>query len=358
VGDAHYRLEVDIAGDQVTGFSRSFKLPEEWERAQEGRNLVNNFLMGVAILTLLALVAAALVVLVNLIRSGQMLWKRSAKWGAFIGVLGFLGALNDLPLAWRAYDTSMPLAVWKLEVAVSVVVVPIVQGLLAWLLLGSAASLYPDAWKLFSGAARRVWRRDAAVALVLSLAAGAGLARIDALLTSIFHAYVPIKEELFPSIFSTPWPAAGVFLSALSRSLTFAAVAGLALFIIRTGWKRRAWWLWLGLVLVLISLGPSHAHALAAFGADWVMSLLPLLMAALVVGLLLRNNILAYVVVIFGLQVADPLVQLFSQHNGFFFKNAVALALLTALVLFWAFWTPGGDEVAAGPQPSVTVSGG
>ena len=33
VGDAHYRLEVDIAGDQVVGFSRSFKLPEEWERA-------------------------------------------------------------------------------------------------------------------------------------------------------------------------------------------------------------------------------------------------------------------------------------------------------------------------------------
>ena len=38
VGDAHYRLEVDIAGDQVVGFSRSFKLPEEWERAQEAQH--------------------------------------------------------------------------------------------------------------------------------------------------------------------------------------------------------------------------------------------------------------------------------------------------------------------------------
>ncbi len=39
VGDAHYRLEVDIAGDQVVGFSRSFKLPEEWERAQEANTI-------------------------------------------------------------------------------------------------------------------------------------------------------------------------------------------------------------------------------------------------------------------------------------------------------------------------------
>ena len=49
VGDAHYRLEVDIAGDQVVGFSRSFKLPEEWERAQEAQHSVNNILMGVSV---------------------------------------------------------------------------------------------------------------------------------------------------------------------------------------------------------------------------------------------------------------------------------------------------------------------
>ena len=175
VGDAHYRLEVDIAGDQVVGFSRSFKLPEEWERAQEGNNVVNNILMAVSVLTFLALVAAGLILFVNLVRSGQMPWKRSAKFGVLLAILGFLGALNNLPLAYRSYDTSMPLTVWKLLIAVSVIVVPIVEGLLAWLLIGSAASLYPDAWKLFSGAARRVWRRDALVALVLSLAAGAGI---------------------------------------------------------------------------------------------------------------------------------------------------------------------------------------
>ena len=121
----------------------------------------------------------------------------------------------------------MPLTVWKLQLAVGVIVVPLLEGLLAWLLIGSAASLYPDAWKVFSGAARRVWRRDALVALVLSLAAGAGLARVDALLTSVFHAYAPINDELFPATFSTHWPAAGFFLSHLTRTLLLCSAGGL-----------------------------------------------------------------------------------------------------------------------------------
>ena len=340
VGDAHYRLEVDIAGDQVVGFSRSFKLPEEWVRAQEGNSVVNNLLVTVLILTILVLVTAGLILFVNMVRSGKMPWKRSAKFGVLLAILGLLGTLNSLPLIYRSYDTSMPMTVWKLQVAVSVIVVPILEGLLAWLLIGSVAGLYPDAWKVFSAAARRVWRRDALAALVLSLAAVAGLARVEALLTSALHAYAPINDELFPMTFSTHWPAAGFFLSHLTRTLLYAALAGFAISIVRTGWKRRAWWLWVGLALVLVSLGPTHAHSLAEFGAGWVMDLLPLLVAALVVGFFLRDNILAYVMVLFSVQAAEALIDLFSQPSMFFLHNGVALALLAGAVLAWMLWTP------------------
>jgi membrane protease YdiL (CAAX protease family) len=346
VGDAHYRLEVDIAGDQVVGFSRSFKLPEEWERAQEGKTIVNNILLGVSILMLLNLVAAGLIVFINLVRSGKMQWKRSAKFGVLLAILGLLSALNGLPASYRAYDTSMPLTVWKLQLAVGVAVVPLLEGLLAWLLIGSAASYYPDAWKVLSGAARRVWRRDALVALVLSLAAGAALSRVDAVLINVFHAYATFNDELFPPAFSTLWPGAGMFLSILTRTLLYAAAAGLAIFIVRNGWKLRAWWLWLGLVLILVSLGPTHAHSLVEFGAGWVMNLLPLLVAALVVGFFLRDNILAYLVALFGAQAAKALMNLFSQPNKYFLQNGVALALLAGIVLAWMLWPSGGGEVS------------
>jgi membrane protease YdiL (CAAX protease family) len=344
VGDAHYRLEVDVAGDQVVRFARFFKLPEDWERKEEGRTLVDDVLLGIVALTLLMLVAAGLILFVNLIRSGQMEWRRSAKFGVVVAVLALVGALNGLPLSYRAYDTAMPLNVWNLMIAVGVIVVPIVEGLFAWLLIGTAISLYSEAWNVFRGAARRVWRRDALVALVLSLAAGAGLARLEAVLANAFHAYAPINDELFPAIVATPWPALGIFLAALARTLMLGAAVALVLFVVRLGWKQRAWWLWLGAALLLVSLGPTHAHTLAAFGVGWVMSFLPLLVAGTIVGCFFRDNFLAYLLSLFCLQVAGPLVQLFSQGHRFFAVNGVVLALLSAAVVAWMLWSPGGAE--------------
>ena len=348
VGDAHYRLQVDIAGDQVVSFARTFKLPEEWERAQEGRTLANNILLGASILMFLALVGSGLIVFINLVRAGQMQWKRSVKFGVFLAAVGFLGALNGLPSTFRAYDTSLPLMVWKLQLAVGVAVVPLLEGLFAWLLIGSAISLYPDVLNVFTGAARRVWRRDALVALVLSLAAGVALSRIDAGLTSVFHAYAPIDDELFPATISTYWPAAGMFLSILSRTLLLSAAAALAIFIVRSGWRMRAWWLWLSLAAILVSLGPFRAHTLAEFGVGWLMSLLPLLVAALIVGFFLRDNVLAYLVVLFGAQSARALLELFSQSSKYYLQNGVALALLSGIVLLWMLWPSGGGVESKG----------
>ncbi|MGH9448813.1 MAG: hypothetical protein ACRD3O_24320, partial [Terriglobia bacterium] len=50
VGDAHYRLQVDIAGNHVTGFSRYFKLPEQWVRQQEATRLPNSALLALTII--------------------------------------------------------------------------------------------------------------------------------------------------------------------------------------------------------------------------------------------------------------------------------------------------------------------
>ncbi len=344
VGDAHYRLEVDIAGDQVVGFSRSFKLPEDWVRTQEANTLHGNILVAISVVAVLILVAAALIIFVHLVRSGQIPWRQSAILGIVVGLLEVFRSLNSLPLINLRYDTSMPLTIWRLVVGVSLTVLPLLEGLFVWLLVGCAAALYPDVWKIFRAPARRVWRRDAVVALVLSLAAGAGLSQFDAILTRVFHAYAPIKDELFSVTFSTLWPSAGLFLSSLTRTLIYATVLGLTIYIVRASWKLRAWWLWPALALVLVALGPPRAHSLAAYGVGWAMAFVPLAVAALLIGFFFRNNILAYLLAIFGSQVAAGLMDLFSQHNRFYLQNGVALALLAGLVLAWALWP--ADEKA------------
>jgi hypothetical protein len=348
VGDAHYRLEVQIAGDQVVGFSRSFKLPEEWERAQRATHLTNVVLMAVSYLLVLSVVAAGLILFVKQVRSGQMPWKRSVKSGALVAILMLLSTLNQLQLFARAYDTSIPLSSFHLQVVLSVIVIPLVMGLFAWLVVGLAASFYPDAWKLFRRSARRVWRRDALVVVIVSVAAGAGLTRLEALLTNVFHAYAPIRVELFPGAFNTTWPVLGFFLPGLVWSLIYAAWVGLAIFVVRGGWKLRAWWLWAGIALILVSLGPARAHSLAAYAVGWVGNFLPLVVAVGLVALFLRDNILGYVAVLFCIQLAEPLLESFSQPNTFFLWNGVALAFLVALVLIWMLGATGGTEETAG----------
>jgi len=355
VGDAHYRLEVDLAGDQVVGFSRSFKLPEEWERAERATHLSNVVLRGLSFLMVFCLMAAGLKLFVKQVRSGQVPWKRSAKFGVLAAALMLISTLNQIPLFDRGYDTSIPLTSFHMQVAVSVIVIPLLMGLLTWLVVGLTASLYPDAWKLFRGSARRVWRRDAVVAVVLCIAARAGLMRLDALLATVFHAHMPIRAELFPAAFNTAWPAIGFFFPSLLWSLVYAALAGLAIFVVRLGWQLRAWWLWAAIALVLVSLGPPQAHSLAAYAVGWVASILPLLVAVGVAGLFLRDNILAYVAVLLFSQLAGPLLESFGQPHEFFRWNGVALLVLVGATWIWMMWAPGREEgTTTGPGSAAT----
>jgi hypothetical protein len=349
VADAHYRLEVDVAGDQVVGFARLFKLPEAWERARRSSSLVNSVLSFAGILVGLALVGAGLVLLVKQIRSGQMPWRPAAKVGALILALMILAELNQWPTLDRQYVTSIPLSTWRLYVAVSLVVVPLLAGLLCWLLVGLAASLYPGAWNLLRGSCRRVWRRDAAACIVLVLAAGAGLDKLGALFASRFHAFAPVDIRVFPDLFNAALPGAGFLLRALEWSVVFICGLGLAVYIIRLGWIKRAWWLWAGILLGLVGLGPADAHSVREFFAGWVMSFVPLAVAVAIVFWFFRNNLLAYLGAAFCLLVAEPLVSLLSQQATFYQLNGLLLAVLVLLFLAWLLFAGAEAEVRSEP---------
>jgi MFS family permease len=250
----------------------------------------------------------------------------------------------------RQYDTSIPLATWRLYVAVSLLVVPLLAGLLCWLLAGLAASLYPEAWQLLRGCARRLWRRDALVCMVLVLASAAGLNKLSALFASRFHAFAPVDIEVFPESFNAALPGAGFFLRAVEWSVVFVCGLGLAIYIIRFGWTKRAWWLWAGILLGLVGLGPASAHSVREFSAGWVMSFVPLAVAAAIVYWFFRNNLLAYLAAAFCVQVAQPLVSLLSQQAAFYRANGLLLAVLAFVLLAWLLFA--GGESEAQSQPS------
>jgi hypothetical protein len=260
-----------------------------------------------------------------------------------------LSELNQWPGLDRQYVTSIPLSTWRLFTAVSLSVAPLLAGLLCWLLVGLAASLYPEAWQLLRGCARRVWRRDAVVCMVLALAAGAGLDKLAALFASRFHAFAPVDTEVFPELFNAALPGAGFFLHALWWIIVFISGLGLAIYIVRFGWTKRAWWLWAGILLALVGLGPASAHSVREFFAGWVMSFVPLAVAVAIVFWFFRNNLLAYLGAAFCLEVAQPLVSLLSQQAAFYRSNGLLLAVLAFLFLVWLLLVGGESEARSQP---------
>src|SRR5438093_12747987 len=127
-----------------------------------------------------------------------MAWRPSAKVAGFLAALMALVELNRLSVMDVRDTPSIPLSTYRVFVALGFLIVPLVVGLLCWLLVGLATSLYPNAWRIFDASVRRVWRRDAAVALVVGVAAAAGLHRLAAVVRGRLHAYAPARVDALP----------------------------------------------------------------------------------------------------------------------------------------------------------------
>ncbi len=344
VGDEHFRLEVDVSGDQVAAFSRSFKLPEEWERQRKATRPIDWVLWGILVVTIVGLVIGAIIVFVRQLRGGKILWRPAMKVGAALTAVLLLTDVNGLSAFDRTYPTSFPLLTYRVIIATFILIQLLLSGLAAVALVGLAASLYPNAWRIFRGTARRLWRRDAAVAVVVSLVAAAGLSRAGTLISNRFHAFAPVGFDIVPDVFDTYLPGFGLLLRGLSSSVFIPAIAALVIYLLRQGMARRTGWLIPGGLLVLGCLGPRTVHWAPEFLLGWAVDFAALAVAAGIVWTFFRDNVLAYVAMAFCMPLIEPLLSLLSQPAAFFRWNGVALALLAAVALGWMFVPAGESE--------------
>lgn len=336
-GGAFYRLVVQLAGSEVVGFSHTYKLPEEWVRRESSSSLINSALLGIEILLGSGLVAGAIVLFVRQVRRGRIPWAASLKVAVAVALLLAISDLNQLPLIERAYPTSVPLSSFELQVAVSLIVTIILGGALLWLLVGLTTSLYPEAWRLLETRQRRVWRRDAGIALVAGLAVSAGMEKFLALFADRAHAYGLVGFPSPPQALDAYLPAFDVLGHGLIYGVAGAAALGALVYGVMEGWRRKAWWLWAGGAVLLVAIGPPGAHSFAEWAAGWSMRFIPLVAAVALLALFFRNNPLAYCAGAFCSACAPPLIVLLSQPAHFFRWNGVAAAILVAGVLIWLF---------------------
>jgi membrane protease YdiL (CAAX protease family) len=347
VGNAHYRIVVNIAGDQVVSFARHFKLPEDWVRHQSESTIVNVLLWAATLLLGSAAFGGAIWLFVHQVRTDHLRWLKALPVGLAVATAFLLTEFNSFVEVNQQYPTSLPLRTFDLEIAVSYLVFFIVIGLLAWVLVAFVLGLHPGIWRIFSAQARRVWARDAAIAVAASLAAGAGIDNLAALLYDRFHAYADVGGQVVSGGFSQTIPAAGYLLQCFWMNVVIAlAVLGVLISVALLVWRRRPWWLWVVVMLVAVGLGSPTAHSPGRYFTDWGLTALQLVAALLIVAYFLRDNISAYLAVSFTLPLADPLVSLLRSPAPFYRWNGVALAAVIAAVLAWLLLPRGKAEVA------------
>ncbi|HEV2417874.1 MAG TPA: hypothetical protein VGX94_08725, partial [Terriglobia bacterium] len=335
VGEAHYRLEVELAGDQIAGFYRSFKLPESWMRQQEATRVADSIFSGAAVLLGIGLIAGGVWLFVMQVRHGTMRWVKSLKVAVVFTALLVLFEINSLPALGRAYNTSISLANFRLQVGVSYLVLVLLAGAFVWLLIALATSLYPESWQLLDSGARRMWRRDAVVATVVSFAVGAGLTMFLAFISDRFHHYAFITYPGPPAQWGSYLPGLGCLVQSLLATLISVVILAAVIYGVVRGWRRRAWWFWLGVAFLLIALGPGSAHGAAAFVFGWLTRAIPLLAGVVVIVVFFRDNPLAYVTAMFASVIATPVMGLLSEPSTFYRLNGVFLAVAGAIILAW-----------------------
>lgn len=337
VGDAHFRIRVDVAGDQVVGFSRFFKLPDDWLRERQSRRLSSIFLGIARAFLFVVLAGGGIMLLVRQIKSGLIAWRPAALVGGTFAIISVVEELNALSTVENFYNTSMPMNLFRLLEVVQLAIVPLLFGLVSWLLVGLAASLFPDGWRVFKGPARRAWRKDAAVAVVVALTVSAGLAQIGSYVSDRFHAFVPVDIAMVPNSMDSSWPAASIFLGGFSRIIFGVPAVALIIYLVQLGIRGRAWWLGGVGLIFLISLGPSSAHSVREYLLGWGVGFVTAIVAVSVVVLFYRDNVLAYLASAFLLPTVGPMVELLSQPPPFFIWNGVALAFLMLCAAAWMF---------------------
>ena len=342
VEELRYRVRVNIAGDEPVSIYRFLKVPEDWRRERQESTTLKTALSGLLIVLIAAVVIHGLWLLVRRVRNESLAWSPLIKIAALGASFFLLDFLNGLSVVERAYDTRLTLSIFTITQILSFVLGSLGIGLMILAALGLATSLYPD-WPARLRAARRVPEfRDAVIGVVLILVASEAWQHLRGYVESRFISSDPTLGFGLPSGLDQYLP----FWNSLSYGVVGAIfvpiVAGLVLYYSRVVVKKRLYAVVTGLGVGLIVSGGNAVHFDEfLFELLTFVTSIGFVVAAIV--LLLRNNLLAYVLLGF-VSVLAEVKSLSALSAPAYQLQAGILLLLTFLAVFCLWWRLGAER--------------
>jgi membrane protease YdiL (CAAX protease family) len=211
--DAPYRLKVTLAGDRVSGYSETLKVPETWERGYQRLRESNNLFEIIAMIPYAFLIGGCLYVIVSLGRRGLLEWRAGLVLSAILAALFFIMTMNEWPMARATYDTNTPFSSFILNQVGKAALFSVGSALMVLLAIVPGEPLYrvsqPDKIRLATGLRLPGMRTKeffkANVIGICLAAAHVGYITIFYIVSGKLGAWAP-QEVKYSDIVSTPLP--------------------------------------------------------------------------------------------------------------------------------------------------------
>jgi hypothetical protein len=336
---AHIRMQLQVQGDEVSGYRVYIKIPEAWRDAESRTTtlqLAQVYGLGLAIAVVMI---SVFVIFLRSLRNpeiAQVPWRGLARWSVCALLAGLVIYLNRMPQLLTSYTTSQPLRSFYAVLTIELIFVTALYFAVAVLSLGLAWFFLA---RVFGFGCIPKWVgmpseyfRDAFFVAVFGSAAVLGLGRLPV----FFSRWPLLRHSLDASVpngLDALNPAAGGVASAIWDSILITGIVGLLVGLIAL--YVRPLWMRVGIVILAAALMATNVASPRAFLSVAAFYILMIIALALGVARLVRFNVMGYFLLVAIVWLARAAIELLEQPNSYFRANGYALVVVALAILSW-----------------------
>ncbi len=336
---AHIRMQLQVQGDEVSGYRIFIKIPETWRDAESRTTpaqLAQSF--GRAAGLGIALIAVLVIFLRSLKNPdvARVPWRPIGTLSILMLAAAIIIYVNRTPQLLLNYTTAWPLSTFYIILFISMIFITAMYMAGAVLLLGLAWFFLERA---FGPGRIAAWRetnaayfRDAFCVALFGSAAVMGLNRLPAL----FARWPLLRHSLGTSVpenLDLLNPAVGSLASAIAAAFIAVGLLGLAAGLVaayvRPAWMRAA------LMILYAALMATNVATPGAFFREAAFQLV--VVAALWFGVthIARFNVLGYFLLAAMIALVPTAIELLEQPNPYLHANGYAVLAFALAILAW-----------------------
>jgi membrane protease YdiL (CAAX protease family) len=333
VAEAYRRISVRVAGDQVTQFTSTVKIPDQAYRDAAQTTVLNIVLVVLRIIGALTLLSLTVTGFVMAARK-HFPWRRPAVWTAILAIVPIAGAILRWKNALFTYPTSIGWDTFVNSQVVSAIAVTGVQIGILFLALAGIEAVYPHGLDWFRREGRARFGRGALIAALLAI--GLVLIRRLALqwMTQAFPSMSTAGVVDIPQAVNIAWPSLLAIGEAALRAME--ASAAVALFVVGLRGMPRAERFADATAIAAIffvSLDPTTRPPEAPFMLFSAVT--AAVLAWLIIRYVLGNNLLSYPVAVALAMLLGSAAALLQNHRPDLIANAVVEIAAAVALAIW-----------------------